>query len=929
MPTLPHRLVVATALGLVLAGSGTAQSALQRDLEFIRALATRLGFVPLALSEIDRVRASHGQGPKIWLLDELELELRLLATQAEPARAAKQAGFRRFMKRSTAMLQAQSEVAVTLGTRRWRAQGLRDYLAFLADTILTTGPDDPLREETTTEAKLVLHAGKTTCAGVIAGLQPSKGEDLASRGQYHLARLGQALLYLEAGRCLATNRRHLWQRACRALEDLAFEAGEATIAGKLAQFAVLRIRGLTVPEDAVTDCSAFIGELEEQLSDRGLSRSGSARQVLAAVLEATYDLLATTRDQLGQPDEVVAVAERYRASLTALGVPVIDLEVPSASRGCEDRRYGHSLYLTYARVLAEHDATTDIRRASGLARFLRRSHPVDALGTRAQSILQGILDANGAAAPADLWLDVAKGHWSANRSGLAIQACRRALAATSDTDDATAFAAWYVIGCGFAQQERLLEATLALKLGLERFGATAEPHLRERAAALLPLFLRQLRWQSNDDPFFAPLADEVLQLAARNGAGGAPGNLFWDEAVRRLSERNGAGAIDAFRRIRPSEPRHGPAQARIATIIARQNRDIGARRAMLDELRHHESPPRAPEDVTEARQRAKGEIAFMRARLAFEAALAHDANESELSEVVAVLAAFIRDYGPHVPLYVAEAHFMLGQAHLELGDLEAAKRQYDALGTLSPRFVAADRLATRLFNAYAERIAAAGSSSDADTLRRAAIDVAVGACENSERPQFHLAILALQHLRELQDWDRIESLGTSIVERLKHHDRQDDIDRFVLPILGHALLQRRHFERAYETLTRAEAAVPPPERYAITRQICLALGGWQDIGRLGGRITERGLRRPAEAYQKLWNEFRPYALRRGVERFSLPWYRFHWECYFFARRAAEQEPSLEPTARKLFDIAKSDDSFARLRALGEPGRELAELFTNQ
>jgi hypothetical protein len=146
----------------------------------------------------------------------------------------------------------------------------------------------------------------------------------------------------------------------------------------------------------------------------------------------------------------------------------------------------------------------------------------------------------------------------------------------------------------------------------------------------------------------------------------------------------------------------------------------------------------------------------------------------------------------------------------------------------------------------------------------------------------------------------------------------------VLPKVGEALLQQQRFQEAYDMLIAAEKA--NPNHWEIKRQICRALGGWFEISRAGAPVRIPGLDKPDEAYKKYYGEYRSWGLRPEVKQYSLEWYRFQWEAYWFARKAGEKDSQFKDIADKIYRIAKSTDDFATLKSYGADGLTLFRNF---
>jgi hypothetical protein len=60
--------------------------------------------------------------------------------------------------------------------------------------------------------------------------------------------------------------------------------------------------------------------------------------------------------------------------------------------------------------------------------------------------------------------------------------------------------------------------------------------------------------------------------------------------------------------------------------------------------------------------------------------------------------------------------------------------------------------------------------------------------------------------------------------------------------------------------------------------------------------------------------------------YSLAWYRFQWEAFWFARQAGLVDSRFKDVADKFYRIAKSTDDFAKLKTYGREGRLLFHYF---
>ena len=74
------------------------------------------------------------------------------------------------------------------------------------------------------------------------------------------------------------------------------------------------------------------------------------------------------------------------------------------------------------------------------------------------------------------------------------------------------------------------------------------------------------------------------------------------------------------------------------------------------------------------------------------------------------------------------------------------------------------------------------------------------------------------------------------------------------------------------------------------------------------------------------DSYRIWMSRPEVKKFSLEWYRFQWEAYWFAKQAGKKEPKFNDTAASFYRQARSTDDFATLRSYGIEGLKLLSYF---
>jgi hypothetical protein len=154
-------------------------------------------------------------------------------------------------------------------------------------------------------------------------------------------------------------------------------------------------------------------------------------------------------------------------------------------------------------------------------------------------------------------------------------------------------------------------------------------------------------------------------------------------------------------------------------------------------------------------------------------------------------------------------------------------------------------------------------------------------------------------------------------------------------VLGYALLrQSGRMQEALDILKQAEEELSKGNKtsayYDVIRYKAMALGGWPAMDADGINYEPKaGMGKPAEAYELLWSrEYNSFATNRQRTPFySLDWYRYRLESYYFARQAQRTDNKFKLLADKLYRIARSFDDFAALKEHGPDGERIHLLFT--
>src|SRR5690606_29576465 len=119
---------VLAAAGVALAAALPAQQAsLQRDVEFVRKLATDLGFISLAQAEVDRLQKDNKDAADFKRIVQLGIEISLIGARSRPDREERRTLFKDALDRSKDFIDRFSEEPVADQARLTMVEACYEY----------------------------------------------------------------------------------------------------------------------------------------------------------------------------------------------------------------------------------------------------------------------------------------------------------------------------------------------------------------------------------------------------------------------------------------------------------------------------------------------------------------------------------------------------------------------------------------------------------------------------------------------------------------------------------------------------------------------------------------------------------------------------------------------------------------------------------
>jgi tetratricopeptide (TPR) repeat protein len=945
----PHRFdgkraLLVLALGALSPALFAQQQKLDREISFVRALAREMRFIELAKLEAERLATQFRSAADQDKIAQLVVEVAYQGARTRADRAQQRQLFKEAIEKSKELIDRSSDNSVQVEARATLANASQEFGQFLVEELEIAREENPAAvKELEDEATAVFRAGIEACTKVMDHLRPLV-KDPERQIEYYLMWMRRGVLSREQARAVKADRGVYVARAIEDLTEMVLEAGEETAIGLRGLFEIAQCHEVEgkVGEaiDLYKGTVSQIATSLEQTDELGLT--GEMQGFLFEMLQEVYLRTAEVMIREGSA-ETGNLFSQFREHMTKFGEQGLDVfDVVS-------EQWGHLMLLAESRFLAESGDGTKVAQALAMTQRINDKHPNDYVGVRAKAVLRDILSVQSTLVSGALLFEVGKGEYQNKNYEEAIKGLRRAIGAMSEAEaQKLGLEAWQLLGSSFAFTDRQVEAILALTTGLQRYGE-ADKNRASDTADVLDRAISQQKRTSKNDPFFDTLyADAANQIAKYSVTGGS--KLFWKAANELFNDKKYAEAIAEYGKVQPDFLYFEMAKVRVAKAQSAQG-DFAASRQTLQSYRDWASANAIdPRDTgkQQVRSAAMAEAEFTEVQMLFSEA--RGAEEFKLAKDLTKYPAaidktrtFVANFAKDGEAYLATALAYLGRLHADLGELDKAEEAYAQLKQKDA--VRGSRLATEIFKEYQDQVgsmakevdqAIAQGKDDAtiatavnnmNAVRTKLVALGLDYIASSPKPQLAVLVGTMLASEQLGQWQRVDEVARKTLE-LYGADTEDNtkkvVDLLVRPMIGEALLRQQRFQEAYDMLIAAERA--NPQQWEIKRQICRALGGWFEFSSTGAPLRIAGLDRPAEAYTKYYGEYRTWGLRPDVKQFSLEWYRFQWEAFWFAKQAGERDGKFKDIADKLYRISKSTDNFETLRSYGTEGLSLLRNF---
>ncbi|MCA8974871.1 MAG: hypothetical protein KDC98_09115 [Planctomycetes bacterium] len=918
-----------------------AQDSLDRELDFVRALAEKMKFIELAKEEVERLAVEHRGAGDQDRIAQLSVQISFHGAKARGDRSVQRTLYKEAIEKSKELIDRSSDAKVLVQARSTLADASQEFGQFLIEELelaRETNPDAV--KDLEDEAAAVYRAGIDACKKVREALEPQR-KDPEKDIEFGLFWMRTGVLMREQGRAVKADRGVLVDRAIEELTELVLDFGEETAIGLRGLFEIAQCSEVNGDVGTAVDTyRATIDQISSSLTDADeLGLPGNVQALLFEMVQEVFVRAGETMMRQGDPNTGSLFTE-FREKMAKFGepgVPLFDVVSP---------RWGHLMLLAEARFNAESGDSSKVADALTMVQRINDKHPRDYVGIKAKAALRDILAGHESHVSGALLFEIAKGEFQEKNYESAIKGLRRAIAAMGNQEASQhGLEAWHMLGTAFAITDRYLEAVLALGIGLQRHGNDQKDQAGD-AADTLDQAIGRLKRQSKDDPAFAAICDTYLPFVAEFSIAGA-GKIFYKEANQAYNDKDYARAIQKYAEVPPDFMFFELCKVRIAKAYAMSGDFDNARGTLATYAQYRGQNPIDSRDSgkQQVRDGATTEADFLLAQMAYWQArgneqLGKEKTPTMYPEAIQKLREFITNHGgdDNAPIAIE----FVGRLHSDIGEMDRAEQAYAELKQKDPPRAA--RLATEIFVEYSNQVksferelndAIAKDNADAEKAASTEIDrlrAKIGALgldymSNSSRPQLAVMVNTMLAFEALGDWKRVDEIAQKALDQYgsdASEATRNILDLTVRPRIGEALLQQRKFTDALKMLQEAEKA--NPGQWELKRQIARCLGGWFEFDRNGQAAREPGLDRAAEAYMKYYTEYRPWAERPEVAKFSLEWYRFQWECYWFAKQASLKDSDFKARAEAFYRTAKSTDNFETLKSYGPEGKKLHDYF---
>lgn len=525
------------------------------------------------------------------------------------------------------------------------------------------------------------------------------------------------------------------------------------------------------------------------------------------------------------------------------------------------------------------------------------------LQPRAQKLISDVISRPGVVVAPDVLFEAAQGEYNSQDFAAAIRAFKGLMGALDGRDDATRQEfmpkVLFFLGQSYGKLNRPLEAALAYRDAATTW--KGDPEYQTKVAQGYLQRIQEFKKSAAGDKLVEDLFLEAERLVQEVGN---DSGVAWRQAERKYDAKDYDGARTSYLALTASADEYEKALVKAALCLYKKNDKDGAAAEFKRYLEVF--VPDAANAITGTKKQAARNEA--RAQSTYYLGLM--ANDGQRYDEVLT---YFKDYETKFADqgdYAPRALSMTIDAHLAKGNLAGAK---SASATLQQKFATntyTGRSALKIYSALKaeeEKKSKAGDQAGSRALKvEMAAFMHVSNATASEPNFGNLRIESGLYL-ELGEWVKSEEALRATLKAFEGKpDRAADLEKFVKPDLGEALLGQKRVPEAFaalDPLVPKDDADPRKPSSAVIRNWCKAVSGWiEGDGAQNVEVPGVGgdFKRATELQNKLIDAEKGKN-EEGRGAWSCPWYQLKFELAFTYLVWSRADATQKASSKRLVD----------------------------
>lgn len=547
------------------------------------------------------------------------------------------------------------------------------------------------------------------------------------------------------------------------------------------------------------------------------------------------------------------------------------------------------------------DSRTSLELALKTAQDVNTENKGNTLQVRAQKLISDVISRPGVSVPPDVLYEAALGEYNTQNYGAAVDSLKGVIRALDTRDDATRREympkVLHQLGLAFARQTRPLEAAMAFRDGATTW--KGDPEYQPKLAQGFYREIGNVRRTAPGDKLVEELFLFGEKLVKESDTGTGADVIRWREAERAYGQGNFDAARKSYQSVGTVADEHEKAIVKAGLCLYKLNDKEGAKREFKQYLEVFVPNPQNAINGAKklaAREEARAQALYYLGKMAYDA--------QAWDETLTLLGGYEKKF-PTQSEYAPNSLYMVVLAQLAKKDLNAARATSATMQQAFGTSTSTGKAALNLYQALKVEQEAADRAGDAARalglkkemaqFMRVSNDTASEASFSGLRTETTLWL-------ELGEWVAAEvTLRATLQAFGPKPERAADLERFVLPDLGEALLGQKRVPEAFAVLDplipKSEADKKKPAS-AVVRNWCRSVAGWVEgeaeiveVPGVGGDFA-----RVNELLSKLIE-----AEKNANEAWSCPWYRLKFDQIYALWQWSKADSSQKGKAKLLLD----------------------------